>query len=148
MTFEYLNKKRRQKRIRQLLDTFRTAFWIKEHRWFVRCQWYPQSTDAYISLYTLPFVFDEFNDLCEPIEFASTCQDDRDYCSYDCVRFMKIGNEIQNFSLPPIRFPGLTYLEINLPMHTDIWSMIPTLDHLTSLTVFVQEKEEESAVSE
>ncbi|CAF1563534.1 unnamed protein product, partial [Adineta ricciae] len=40
--------------VEQILDTFRTPFYLDEHRWFVRCDWNRQITGRRLFLYTMP----------------------------------------------------------------------------------------------
>jgi hypothetical protein len=35
-----LNKKDKEVQLNEIIETYRTKFWIDEHQWFVRCHWY------------------------------------------------------------------------------------------------------------
>ena len=50
----------KEEQVDQLLVSFRTSFWLEEHRWFVCCDWYPSSTMEDGFLYTLPYAFDKY----------------------------------------------------------------------------------------
>jgi len=41
----------------QLVDSFRTPFWIEEHQWFIRCDCYLAKRVSRGVLYTLPYAF-------------------------------------------------------------------------------------------
>jgi hypothetical protein len=41
MIFEFFSDTKKEEQIDQILDTFRSAFWLKKHQWFVRCHWNP-----------------------------------------------------------------------------------------------------------
>ena len=68
-----------EERVEQLLDSFRSRFWIDEHRWFVRCHWYRfMCTDIPVNgyyLYTLPYSRRYF-DIVPSGNFRSTCPHD------------------------------------------------------------------------
>jgi len=95
MNFTVDDSNRRESIIDELLDTFRTSFWLDEHHWFVRCEWNPRNGDDDIYLYTLPYCFEKVYDLNPNRRFKSTCSDDRDYWSYDSVRELWLGNKVK-----------------------------------------------------
>jgi hypothetical protein len=47
-----------EEQIDQVLNAFRTSFWLVHHGWFVRCDWKP--TETSVIFYTLPYAFDSF----------------------------------------------------------------------------------------
>jgi hypothetical protein len=46
-----------EKQIEQLVDSFRTRFWLDKHQWFVRCHHRPEGNFKFILLYTVPYAF-------------------------------------------------------------------------------------------
>ena len=46
-----------EKEIDEMLDSYRTPFWLVDHQWFVRCQWEVYINTVSIYLYTLPYAF-------------------------------------------------------------------------------------------
>ncbi|CAF0892840.1 unnamed protein product [Adineta steineri] len=74
-----------EEQVEQIVNTFRTPFWLDEHRWFVQCDWSPITESCYV--YTLPYAFENFN-IDFPICFKSTCAIDNLSCFYD--RFSNI----------------------------------------------------------
>ncbi|CAF4067787.1 unnamed protein product, partial [Rotaria sp. Silwood1] len=40
--------------IDDLLKSYRTSYWLVDRQWFVRCQWMPEDSKNFISLYSLP----------------------------------------------------------------------------------------------
>jgi hypothetical protein len=64
----------------ELLDTFRTPFWLHEHQWYVRCDWY------HGRLYTLPYAFHLFTNIATDITRSQwTCPDIKKYWLFDRV---------------------------------------------------------------
>ncbi|CAF1455079.1 unnamed protein product, partial [Adineta steineri] len=65
----------------------------------------------------------------------STCPNDQEFWSYDYVRESPLTREIEDWALSPMRFPKINILQIALPTHESIWSIIPTFNYLTSLAI-------------
>ncbi len=127
--------------IDQLLSTFRTAFWLVEHQWFVRCHWDPSDSLRKALVYTLPYAFNEF---CYSNEFCSksTCLDEEDYWSYGRVQIISLTNNgktsFDSYSLlRSLHFPRIRHLDINIPFDDSFSLPFPSLHHLTSLDVFL-----------
>jgi hypothetical protein len=124
----------------ELLESFRNSFWIEEHQVYVRCHWNPSDPFKSITLYTLPYAFDTFdstNTCCT----KSTCLDQQQYWSYDCVQIFGHSNIdntlLDSFSLLRARFPNIHHLYINLPFDDIFWLRFTSLNHLKSLNVFL-----------
>jgi hypothetical protein len=123
----------------KLLETFRSSFWIEEHQWYVRCHWNPSDPYKSITLYTLPYAFDTF-DYSNKCCTKSTCLDERQYWSYDCVKIFGHSNNIENilldsFSLLRARFPNIHHLQINLPFDDIFWLRFFPLNHLITVNI-------------
>jgi hypothetical protein len=126
------------KQVDDLLDTFRTSFWLEEHRWFVRCDWDPSTIFSNGILYTLPYAFDD----CfyfDAVTSKSTCPMNTDYWTYDRVQILSHGNPENDLAKDLIlfsaRFSNIRYLNISFPFNDNFWSCISSLDRLTSINV-------------
>lgn len=129
------------KQVDEMIDTFRTPFWLNEHGWFVQCQWHP--TISNFELYTLPYTFSDIT-LKYPFLYKSTCPHNNRQQRYDTVRYLRYNNETENCSeKSDIRFHKLEKLEIQLPVGEHFWSMVPTLYHLTSCEITSYDNSEE-----
>ncbi|CAF1469266.1 unnamed protein product [Rotaria sp. Silwood1] len=82
----------------ELLNTYRTPFWLNKYGWFVRCDWNPGIGNFY--LYTLPYAFDYF-DISDSTIWKSTCLDEKNQYSYDAVHHL-------NYDVKPEQFPQLS----------------------------------------
>ena len=123
-----------------LLDLFRSEFWLDKHRLFVQYHWPPTSMDRTGLLYTLPYPSDTF-DLIDGIRSKSTNPDqlDMNAASYDQVTHLHHINRRRDFDenqlVCSFAFQCIRHLKVNLPFDESFWSQIPTLTHLTSLDV-------------
>ncbi|CAF4886877.1 unnamed protein product [Rotaria sp. Silwood1] len=131
----------KEEQIDQILNTFRSTFWLKKHQWFVRCDWNPYDPTKLITLYTLPYAFNTMyysNEYCS----KSTCLNEDEYRSYDHVRSVyqnKINNinsfDSQNFF--NTRFSYIRHLSINIPFDRNFFHCFQSLNILISLEVFI-----------
>ena len=127
-----------EEQIEYLVDSFRTSFWIKEHHWFIQCDYYyvnGQGTDV---LYTLPNHFDKISTL-----------DNRYSKSTDSsIENMLFSNRVQFFNENSIKihsfnnlnvytndFPNLDKLELSLPFDDAFNSNTLSLRNLAALHV-------------
>ncbi|CAF2563350.1 unnamed protein product [Rotaria sp. Silwood2] len=119
--------------IDNLLNTFRTPFWLDEHRWFVRCQW--NSSSDNIVLYSLPYSSEDYFFQQQVHHFKFTCPNDEEYLSYNCVR--QIRSKITSDYRPSllIHFSNLESLEIHMPASENLCSIVTKMNHLRSLHV-------------
>ncbi|CAF4401034.1 unnamed protein product [Rotaria sordida] len=39
MEFQLTNENNREQHIDELINSFQSSFWIKEHNWFIQCHW-------------------------------------------------------------------------------------------------------------
>jgi hypothetical protein len=123
-----------ENRIDEILNTFRTPFWLDEHRWFVRCEWAPKYSSRAISLYTLPHCCENIYALVPPVRSKSTCPEIQDQCLFNDVCHIISKNRVLP-NLLSILSPKVVHLKIELPINHNVWSFISTLDYLTSLEV-------------
>lgn len=133
MRIELLGEKNNEEHVDQLIDTFRSQFWLEKHQWFVRCHYKSERRHMAVLLYTLPYAFIDFNPDQLTIPYTSTCPSADKYLSYD---------QVNNISFNPcmkhvlfIRFPNIRKLTISLPIDEHLWGIIPALNQLQSLTI-------------
>jgi hypothetical protein len=122
----------------ELIETFRSSFWIEEHQWFVRCDWDPTNIFRNGILYTLPYAFDD----CfyfDAMSSISTCPMKTDYWSYDRVRILSHGNPENDLGKELIlfsaRFTKIRHLKISFPFHENFSACISSLNQLRSIDV-------------
>ena len=126
-------------RANELLDSFRSSFWLKERRWFVRCNWNlcNECAKNNIYLYTLPYGFNSYF-LHDPhCQSKSTNLRDDDCSSYRDVRHLAFTCDPFDIRLPSFfSFSDLTHLDIDLPVdHENLYSSIQRFDRLTHLRI-------------
>ncbi|UJR34749.1 hypothetical protein I4U23_027527 [Adineta vaga] len=68
-----------------LIQSFSSPFWLREHHWFVRCEWIMDQLSPYLCLYTLPYSFNRYDILHPEIRSKSTSPNETDYWSYTHV---------------------------------------------------------------
>jgi hypothetical protein len=130
------NRNNPEQQVDELLNTFRTSFWLDERHWFFRCEWYPETISNGLSLYTLPYVFGDSYDLNPRKSYKSTCPDHGDYWSYNSVSKVCYEEKLENWSSFPIRLPNIRHLRVRLPLDDNFYSIFSTLNQLTSLDVW------------
>ncbi|CAF1546998.1 unnamed protein product, partial [Adineta ricciae] len=130
-----------EQRIDELLNTFRSLFWLEERQWFVRCRWTQSSDQIQTTFYSLPYSFEKF---VAYEKSKSTCLNQDEFCSYDQVNMLTYNDSINGlFSLAnnsQVCFSKIQQLAIEYPFKEHIWSFIPTLNMLKSLHVRFQDK--------
>jgi hypothetical protein len=119
-----------EERAEELINSFRSSFWIKEHQWFFRCF----IDRIVIHLYTLS----------EPLDYHSenigkkcklSCPQEDYQQVFNNTTFIH-DNKFFNRSIPShIRFPNIQHLDIKFPIHGKFWSIVPTLNRLCSLDI-------------
>ncbi|CAF0981691.1 unnamed protein product [Adineta steineri] len=62
MHVHFCDEKNTQERINQLIDSFRTRFWIENHQWFIQCDCISKDNHTCILLHTLPYTFSSDRD--------------------------------------------------------------------------------------
>jgi hypothetical protein len=96
-------------------------------------------------LYTLPYFQNTFY-YSAISDSKSTCPNDRDYWSYDCVHDLLLDNIglIKYFSQYPIRFPNLRELRLTSSLLSSLSSIFTTLDQLVALYIIGYEDDDQS----
>ncbi|UJR17817.1 hypothetical protein I4U23_004716 [Adineta vaga] len=128
----------REERIDEILDTFRSPFWLKEHRWYVRCDWSPDYGKMY--LYTVPYAFQNFT-----FEFSviskSTYPRKNNRRLYDLVRTLTYKPQLSKWSIrSQIQFFNIHTLSVEFPISDFFYSMVPNLCQLMSLDVWSNDR--------
>jgi hypothetical protein len=125
-----------EEQVDQLLDSFRSDYWIVKHQWFVQCDWHPQDVNKTGLLYTLPYAFDTFY-YTDGKRSKSTSPCELNNFNHDRVQTLHHTDRKKDFDKiwdpSPNRFVNLRHLTIKFPFHDNFWSVIPTLDRLISL---------------
>ncbi|CAF2626459.1 unnamed protein product [Rotaria sp. Silwood2] len=133
----YTNK---EQQINHVIDSFRSSFWIDKHQWFVRCHSDSAFQSNILWLYTLPYTFDDFSTTIINALFRSTCPPENDFHSYDYVnRFTYESSKTQECASFHIKFVNIHHLLLEHRPTYHFWSIIPTLDHLISLEIFLHD---------
>lgn len=132
----------KEQQIDDLLKTFRTNFWLKEHQWFVQCDWSAFGWSELVLVYTLPYDFNDFS-YYDTIQSRSTHCNPMEYPVYDRVHTLRHSfsdtlpmNEI--VQLNP-RFSSIIDLQLYLPLTDHFSSCLASLEHLKYLHVTIIE---------
>ncbi|CAF0757832.1 unnamed protein product [Rotaria sordida] len=128
-----------EKNVDVLLNSFRSAFWLVEHQWFVQCDWSPMRGSYY--LYSIPYTFDNFC-FYFPTYSKSTYPLSYNSLSYHSVRTLNYNSTPSN-CLPPshIQFCNIQHLVIMFLVNDYFYTVVPTLDQLISLNVSLNNKQ-------
>ena len=121
--------------IDDLLTTFRSDFWVKEHQWFVRCHWNPSDPYRWTTLYTLPYAFETFR-YNKQLHSKSTClnRNEDQWMAEPMRRVTEVSLEstlVDDFSC----FRHVRQLDIQLLRNNDSILTLPSFDDLASLNV-------------
>jgi hypothetical protein len=119
-----------QERADELINSFRSSFWIDEHKWFVR--YHLSGTSLHLFTLSNPFHY-YYKKL--PDSWKSTCPHDNQqkfYSSMTNIRDDTFFDQLFPFDL---RLPNIKHLRIKFPINDQFWSIVPTLKQLYSLRV-------------
>jgi hypothetical protein len=120
-----------QEQVDELINSFRTSFWIDEHRWFVRCFTYNKT----IRLETSSRMFGDLK-LNFPDSWRSTYPHDSQEKFYSNM----IGTYDDQLFSPPLpfdmHFDNIHDLRLKFPITEKLLSMFPNLSKLGSLSIF------------
>ncbi|CAF3290060.1 unnamed protein product [Rotaria socialis] len=123
------NKQLIKEEAENLLDSFRSSFWISERQWFVRCF----IGESVISLNTLSNKADRYETISGLCKY--TCSDDNYRKYYNSVTVI---SDITFFNHPMpsnIYLSNIIHLHIRLPINDRFWSIVPNLNKLKTLTL-------------
>ncbi|CAF5005195.1 unnamed protein product [Rotaria sp. Silwood1] len=137
MEFSFPTKKNKEEQIEELLDSFRTHFWIDEHQWFIQYNYIQTNAFNCDVLYTLPYAFENLTYASTQLS-KSTCPENKMFQCFDRVKILRylnqnqyIFNESNTYSS---RFLNVRHLEIDLPFNDQLFTII-SLDRLVSLHI-------------
>ncbi|CAF4171134.1 unnamed protein product [Rotaria sordida] len=119
-----------EERTDQLINSFRSSFWIEEHQWFVRCL----TVKKTIYLYNLPSSFC----ICErklPDLWRSIYPDDNQQEFYNNITTIHNETFFNQLILPEIRLRNINDLHIRFSINDQFWSIVPSLERLSSLNI-------------
>jgi hypothetical protein len=140
MRFPPFNKQNKEEQLNEIIDSYRTKFWINEHRWFIRCHWYTldEKRDVFhfIDVFTVPYSFSSFweDNIC--LLAKSTVQYDNEYLQCPCITSLDYGSS--SFTDPirsRLRFNNLEHLSLSLPFNEQFFFIVSKFDRLRSLFV-------------
>ena len=117
-------------RMRKLIESFRGAFWTVEHRWFVRCI----VLEKMIYLYTKPYIFPQAIPTSKFFISTDLSDDLQKFC--DDINIISGTNLLDEHRSSNRHFTNIESLMLSFPIDNQIWSMIPTLNKLHSLTLY------------
>jgi hypothetical protein len=139
MEFELNDNDDIEQEIDNIIDTYRTQFWINQHKWFICCFGYVENGENIIHLHTLPYRFQNLsihiNDN-ENFTFKSTCPEDKNYLIYNYVQNLNYScYTSEDINLPEIHFPNIENLTLTLPHDDHFRFNVPRFDNLISLQI-------------
>ncbi|CAF0738756.1 unnamed protein product [Adineta steineri] len=119
-----------EEQIDELMNSFRTSFWIDEHRWFVRCI----SNEDCVSFETVSNAFHYTNKKLPGVFKSTDSQDniERLYTTIDHISDVTLFNQPISSK---IYFPKLHSLSVKCPINDQYWSMISNLHDVSSLSL-------------
>ncbi|CAF1269903.1 unnamed protein product [Rotaria sordida] len=141
MEFQLTNENNREQQIDELINSFQSSFWIKEHNWFIQCHWHSINSSSSIYLYTLPYSFDDFN-FNYSMKFKSTYpnNNNNNYMHYNHVHSLKYDmSSIEEVFSSSIQFFNLQTLFVKFPVNDHFWSLIPKFNQLISLIISIND---------
>ena len=116
-------------RANALIDSFQSAFWIDEHRWFVRCL----VSERTIYLHTLSESYEE----SLPVSHRSTSLENDEHMFYQGITTIASPAFFDQPVPLSICSSKIKHLHLNLPINNRFWSHVPKLDQLKSLKLFL-----------
>ncbi len=137
MSYSLDNTKNKEYEIDQVLDTYRSPFWIEEHQWYMGCLWSSYNDDRSICLYSLPFCFQNYSDKIS----QGDCRTKSTYLSnmiysYDHVRHIVYDSSLfRNTEFSNVKFNHIESLRVTLPFDDRFLSIFPNFDNLLSLAL-------------
>jgi hypothetical protein len=128
-----------EQEINHIIDSYRTPFWIDQHKWFIRCFCYIENEKKNISLHTLPYRFEHFSIYINDTDkflFKSTCPKDEQYLTYNYVHNLEYRcTTSENINLPEIQCLNIRDLILTLPYDDHFRFIVPQFDKLISLKI-------------
>ncbi|CAF1138901.1 unnamed protein product [Rotaria magnacalcarata] len=141
MRFTPSNNQNIDEKLNEIIDSYRTNFWINEHQWYIRCHWYTldEKIDLFnfIDVFTVPYSFDRFyeDNIC--LLAKSTVQYDKEYLQCPCITTLNYGSS--SFTDPirsRFRFNNIEHLSLSLPFNENFFFIVSKFVRLRSLFVY------------
>ena len=121
-----------EEEVERTLNSYRTEFWLEQHRWFVQCHW---DSSLQASLYTLPYSLKKFV-YSSQYHSKSTYSEDRNSSSPDHRSSFNQKTSSATFAKRTYSpFDHLEDLELSLPLDEQFGCVFDNLDRLRSLYV-------------
>jgi hypothetical protein len=120
-----------QKRVDELVDSFRGSFWIDEHQWFIRC--HAEEKRIYCST-----LHKNNSDFCDMLfdSFKSTCPLNNEQEYYNNMNHITNNAFFNQTISSHIQLHNIEVLYIELPLNDQFWSRVSSLNRLSSLVVW------------
>jgi len=135
MSISLSSQKSKEEKIDEILNSFRSQFWIIKHQWFVQCNWILTDTSSIVYVYTLPYAFQNFLYIGNG-QLKSTCLDENHNWSFNRIHNLYYSYvPSQNLTLSNIQLDNIRHLDLTIPFDDSFWSMISTFDRLNSLNI-------------
>lgn len=135
MSITISHQKNKENKIDEILNSFRSYFWINKHQWFIQCHWVNTDASSIIYVYTLPYAFHNFLYIGNG-QLKSTCFDENQHWSFNRIHNLHYTYvRYQNSDLSYIHLKNIQHLDLTIPFDDSFWSIVPTLDRLKSLNI-------------
>lgn len=121
--------------IQQIVDSFRSPYWIEQHQWFVRCDWNPNGREQVAILHTLPYPFKNFTYIDGRCSQTTSSNPLNSSSSYQTVHKLEYKDQKSLPSTCIMQFENLHHLTIKLPLKDSFWSIVPRFDNLIHVDV-------------
>jgi hypothetical protein len=119
-----------EERADELLNSFRSSFWIDEHQWFFRYIIYHKTIYIENSNNTFRYYSAQL-----PHSWKSTYPRDNHLDLYNNMTIIYDATFFDQSFSSDIRLPNIDYLCLKLPVPEKFWSIVPSLNALHSLTI-------------
>ncbi|CAF1251938.1 unnamed protein product [Rotaria sordida] len=119
-----------EEQVDELINSFRSSFWIDERKWFVRCF----SSETFINLYSLSkgcyYNYEKPSDL-----WRSTYPHDNQQNYYNDLTIIYDYTFFDQSFPTNIYLSKIKFLVIKFPMNNQFWSIVPNLKELSVLII-------------
>ena len=119
-------------------SSFQDPFWLEEHQWFIRVDYYRHENRQLMCLYTLPYGFNDYHvHLSTEASSSWTSAEHIVYpYNYESVETLHCDSRIPIFVAPRVMsFANVRDLHINLPCNASLLSLTPKFYRLRSLNI-------------
>ena len=120
--------------LQKLVHSFCTDFWLKKHQWYIRYHRGFNNDCKSILLYSVPYVFRDFNLNIFSATYKSTRPRDTNHCLYHRVNNLRYDSSLCQDQFY-VQFFHLRSLSIHLPFDKHFENIVPTFYCLNSLTI-------------